>query len=95
MDIEIIYHVNTSRRPEWLLWFVSQVRCSYATVVIFQSEISSVLSNISSILDNTPRKSRSAVYDCKLIRRTTDIDKRQIEVYSLTGNTKYVTINIL
>ncbi|MEG0518296.1 MAG: hypothetical protein RR555_05450 [Bacteroidales bacterium] len=90
MKLNVKYHISWSKRPEWLLRFVAETKTTW--VKIEEEEVNQVLSSISGILDKTPRKSRTAQSDCKIVPRK--INERSIDVFSITGQSLYATIEI-
>lgn len=87
-EIKITYFVERSKRPSWLLGFLSQVRPAFGLVAedcVYES-----LRSISNMLDEHTYTQRTLKRSCANIRR--EIEDNKMSIYSSTGQTLLATI---
>ena len=83
MIVTVEYLIPRSRRPEWLLKYIQEIKCLYTAKDVFgyENTISNHLDIIKEVLKDIEHKSRT------LVRRAYDIVETQIEGNILTVST--------
>lgn len=92
MRVNIEYRTPTGRRPKWLLSFAAMVRAAFDKTEIQEQGVTTTMSVIEGILDNTIMARRTTRTNCSCVPR--EVREYNMDVYSATGKMKLLTISI-